>query len=101
MTPELETYFDNYNELFNSEGFKQLVQELSNNATQLADIQTVKDQEDLYFRKGQVAAFATVINLQGTIEAAREQAEAEEEESCRCIKYMTSVVLTDTSLKIW
>ena len=80
MTPELETYFDNYNELFNSEGFKQLVQELSNNATQLADIQTVKDQEDLFFRKGQVAAFATVINLQGTIEAAREQAETDQED---------------------
>ncbi len=46
MTPELETYFNNYNELFNHEGFKQLVSELSNNATQLADIQTVKDQED-------------------------------------------------------
>jgi hypothetical protein len=70
MTPELETYFNNYNELFNHEGFKQLVQELSNNATQLADIQTVKDQEDLFFRKGQV-----------------------------CIKYLISVVLTDTYLK--
>ena len=80
MTPELETYFDNYNELFNHEGFKQLVQELSSNATQLADIQTVKDQDDLYYRKGQVAAFATVINLQGTIEASREQAEAEYQE---------------------
>ena len=80
MNTELEAYFDNYNVLFGSEGFKQLVQELSSNATQLADIQTVKDQEDLYFRKGQVAAFATVINLQGTIEAAREQAEAEEQE---------------------
>jgi hypothetical protein len=56
MTPELETYFDNYNELFNSEGFKQLLQELSNNAQQLADIQTVKDVEELFFRKGQVAA---------------------------------------------
>jgi hypothetical protein len=80
MTPELETYFNNYNELFNHEGFKQLVSELSNNATQLADIQTVKDQEDLYFRKGQVAAFATVINLQATIETARDQAEAEAQE---------------------
>jgi len=80
MTPELETYFNNYNELFNSEGFKQLVQELSNNATQLADIQTVKDVEDLYYRKGQVAAFATVINLENTITAAREQAEAEDQE---------------------
>ena len=45
MTPELETYFDNYFELFNSEGFKQLLQELSTNAQQLADIQTVKDSE--------------------------------------------------------
>jgi hypothetical protein len=79
MNTELETYFDNYFELFNSEGFKQLLQELSTNATQLADIQTVKDVEDLFFRKGQVAAFATVINLQATIEAAREQAEVEEE----------------------
>lgn len=79
MTPELETYFDNYFELFNHEGFKQLVQELSTNAQQLADIQTVKDSEELFFRKGQVAALATVINLQATIEVAREQAEVEEE----------------------
>ena len=80
MTPELETYFNNYNELFNHEGFKQLVQELSTNAAQLADIQTVKNIEDLHYRKGQVAAFATIINLQNTITAAREQAEAEDEE---------------------
>ena len=79
MTPELETYFNNYNELFNHEGFKQLLQELSVNATQLADIQPVKDLEDLYYRKGQVAAFATIINLQSTIEAAREQSEVEAE----------------------
>jgi len=79
MTSELETYFDNYFELFNHEGFKQLIQELSTNAQQLADIQNVKDTEDLFFRKGQVAALATVINLQSTIEVAREQAVAEEE----------------------
>ena len=80
MTPELETYFDNYNELFNSEGFKQLIQELSTNAVALADIQTVKDSEELFFRKGQVAALASVINLENTISVAREQAEEEEEE---------------------
>lgn len=80
MNPELETYFDNYNELFNHKGFKQLLEEITNNATQLSDIQTVKDVEELYFRKGQVAAFATIINLQATIENAREQAEAEEQE---------------------
>lgn len=80
MSTELETYFDNYNELFNSEGFKQLLGELNNNVTQLVDIQTVKDTEQLFYRKGQVAAYATILNLQATIEAAREQAEAEEQE---------------------
>ena len=78
MKPELETYFNNYNELFNHEGFKQLIQELSNNATTLADIQTVKDTEDFLFRKGQVAALASVINLENTIAVSREQAEEEE-----------------------
>ena len=78
MKPELETYFNNYNELFNHEGFKQLIQELSNNATTLADIQTVKDTEDFLFRKGQVAALASVINLENTIKVSREQAEEEE-----------------------
>ena len=80
MNTELETYFDNYNELFNSEGFKQLVKELSDNALRLADIQSVKDAEDLHFRKGQVAALVSVINLPDTIAAAREQAETESEE---------------------
>ena len=80
MNPELETYFDNYNELFNHKGFKQLLEEITNNAKLLSDIQTVKDVEELYYRKGQVAAFATIINLQATIENAREQAEAEEQE---------------------
>jgi hypothetical protein len=75
-----ETYFNNYFDLFNHEGFKQLVTEISNNATQLSDIQSVKDAEELFFRKGQVAALATVINLQATIEAAREQVVAEEQE---------------------
>ena len=79
MKPELETYFNNYNELFNHEGFKQLIQELSNNAVTLADIQTVKDTEDFLFRKGQVAALASVINLENTIKVSREQAEEEEE----------------------
>jgi hypothetical protein len=80
MTPELETYFDNFNQLFNNEGFKQLLEEISVTTKQLSDVQTVKDVEELFFRKGQLAAFATIINLQATIEATREQAEAEEQE---------------------
>jgi hypothetical protein len=80
MTPELETYFDNFNQLFNNEGFKQLLEEISETSKQLSDVQTVKDVEELFFRKGQLAAFATIVNLQATIEATREQAEAEEQD---------------------
>ena len=80
MNSELETYFDNFNQLFNNEGFKQLLEEISETSKQLSDVQTVKDVEELFFRKGQLAAFATIVNLQATIEATREQAEAEEQE---------------------
>ena len=80
MTPQLERYFDNYNTLFNHEGFKQLIEELTNNAEQLVNIQSIKDQDELFYRKGQVAALATVINLEATITAARDQAEAEAQE---------------------
>ena len=75
MTPELETYYNNYNELFNHEGFKQLLKDVSNNVDRLSDVQAVKDLEDLFFRKGQIAAFTSIINLEGTIEAARDPVE--------------------------
>ena len=75
MTPELETYFNNYNELFNHSGFKQLLEELSNNIEKLSDLTSIKDVEELFFRKGQIAAFNAVINLEGTVSATREQAE--------------------------
>ena len=58
-----------------------LIEELTNNAEQLVNIQTIKDTDELFFRKGQVAALATVINLEATITvAARDQAEAEAQE---------------------
>ena len=77
MDKELEVYFRNYSDMFRSEGFKQLIGELSANATQLADIQTVKDADELHYRKGQVEALATVINLEATVNANRDQLEAE------------------------
>jgi len=80
MTPELETYFNNYNKLFNNEGFKQLLEELVDNSKDISDVRSVKDVEELFFRKGQIAAFATIITLEDSIIAAREQAEEEEED---------------------
>jgi hypothetical protein len=80
MTPELETHFNNYNQLFNNNGFKQLLEEISANVEQLSELRTIKDIEDLFFRKGQIVAFASIINLESVITAAREQAEEEVED---------------------
>ena len=80
MTPELETYYNNYNKLFNSLGFKQLLEELVDNSKDLADVRSVKDIEELFYRKGQIAAFASIITLEDIITAAREQAEEVEED---------------------
>jgi len=80
MKPELETYFNNYNALFNHSGFKQLLDELSNNIKTLSNVQNIKDLEELFFRKGQITAFSAVVNIQGTIDAAREQAEENKED---------------------
>ena len=80
MKPELETYFNNYNELFNHSAFKQLLDELSNNIKTLSNVQNIKDLEELFFRKGQITAFSAVVNIQGTIGAAREQAEESKED---------------------
>jgi|TARA_R110000772_G_C13245353_1_gene434052 hypothetical protein len=80
MTPELETYYNNYNQLFNSLGFKQLLEELVDNSKDLADVRSVKDIEELFYRKGQIAAFASIITLEDMITAAREQAEEVEED---------------------
>tara|TARA_B110000503_G_C7151127_1_gene415226 strand:- start:2265 stop:2510 length:246 start_codon:yes stop_codon:yes gene_type:complete len=80
MTPELETYYNNYNQLFNSLGFKQLLEELVDNSKELSDVRSVKDLEELFYRKGQIAAFASIITLEDMITAAREQAEEVEED---------------------
>ena len=80
MNKELETYVDNFNQLVNNEGCKQLLEVISVTTNQLSDVQTVKDVEELFFRKGQLAAYATILNLEASMQVTREQAEAEEQE---------------------
>ena len=80
MTPELETYFNNYFMLFRSEGWKQLISEFKTNAVQINSVETTTDLDNLHFRKGQLAILATLLNLETQIDNAHSQAEAETEE---------------------
>jgi len=61
---ELEEYYNNYFELFRTQGWKQLVEELQTNAVSINSVEATKDSDDLYFRKGQIAVLAYILNLE-------------------------------------
>jgi len=76
MTQELETYFNNYFAMFRSEGWKQLISDLQGNVAQINSVELTTDNDNLNFRKGQLAILATIFNLETQIDNAHEQAEA-------------------------
>lgn len=82
ISKELELYYRNMYRMFASDGWKQLQEDLQNNATVINSVELTKDNDDLRFRKGQLAVIASLLNLEAQIEAAEAQAteEAEEEE---------------------
>ena len=79
MTPETEKYFRDLNDMFRSEGWKILLGDIQAGATNVNSIEGTKDEQDLYFRKGQLAVMANILNLESQVAAAQEQAEAEQD----------------------
>jgi|TARA_B100000214_G_scaffold213417_1_gene155083 hypothetical protein len=77
---ELEVYFNNYFEMFRTQGWKQLVKEFSGNTTNINSVEQAKDEKDLFFRKGQLNIIATVLNLESQITASFENAENESDD---------------------
>lgn len=80
MDKELEKYYNNFFEMFRTEGWQQLLEEVENNIEQTNNLETTKDLEDLYFRRGQLAVFKSLTNLEQLMTAAQEQAESEANE---------------------
>jgi hypothetical protein len=76
---ELEQYYNTYRDLFASEGFKLLVEDLGNSSIGINSIENAKDTNDMHFRKGQMAVIAHIINLEAQIDAAEESQLTEEE----------------------
>jgi len=80
MTQELETYFNNYFAMFRSEGWKQLISDLNGNVGQINSVELTTDNDNLNFRKGQLAILATILNLETQITSGFEQAQEEQED---------------------
>jgi hypothetical protein len=75
---DTQDYFDNYFDLFASEGWKQFIEDMEDNRTLMSDLLTVKDANDLYYRKGQLETLNRIVNFQLAIETAYKEVTDEE-----------------------
>ena len=80
MTPETEKYFRDLNDMFRTEGWKILLGDIQASADTVNSIEGTRDEQDLFFRKGQLAVMNNILNLETQVSAAQEQAEESDAE---------------------
>ena len=80
MNQELQTYYDNYFNLFLQDGWRQLMEDFGANASQINSVEATKDSEDLQFRKGQLNVLAHLLNMENIISNNYDEACKPEEE---------------------
>ena len=73
IDPKLEVYYRNMRDMFRSEGWKQLLEDLNSNAAIINSVELTKDVEDLRFRKGQLSIIANLLNLEAQLDTAEQQ----------------------------
>jgi|TARA_R100000353_G_scaffold6416_1_gene8563 hypothetical protein len=64
---ETEEYYNKYFDLFTNDGWKQLIEELRQNALAINSVEATKDSDDLYIRKGQLNVLAYLLNFESTV----------------------------------
>ena len=77
---ELEKYYRSLEEMFRTDGWKNLLQDLQGSANTVNSVEACQDDKDLYFRKGQLVVMANLLNLEAQIETAKQQ-QAEQDDS--------------------
>lgn len=81
MTPETEKYFRDLNDMFRSEGWKILTDDMKASLLNVNSVEFAKDEQDLFFRKGQLAVMNNILNLETQVAAAQELAEQEDQDA--------------------
>lgn len=67
MDREDEKYYNDYFDLFRSDGWKQLIEELTQNAATINNVAVIKDAEDLFFRQGQLEVLVSLLKFEDSI----------------------------------
>ena len=76
---ELEKYYRSFEDMFRSDGWKNLMQDFKGSAETVNSVEACKDDKDLYFRKGQLVVMANMLNLEAQIETAKQQAQEQDD----------------------
>lgn len=63
-----EQYYNDLQDMFMTAGWKELMKELSANALQINSVEATKDNEDMFFRKGQLNILSFMLNLESTVD---------------------------------
>lgn len=78
---ELEKYYRSLEDMFRTDGWKNLLEDLQGSANTVNSVEACKDDKDLYFRKGQLVVMANLLNLEAQIETAKQQQAQEQDDS--------------------
>lgn len=72
-----EEYYNAMDTMFATDGWKLLTEELVENASHINSVEATKDENDLFFRKGQLNSLAFILNLESTLDHNRKEASNE------------------------
>jgi len=67
MDRDDEAYYNSYFDLFRTDGWKQLIGELTQNAATINNVTVVKDTQDLHFRQGQLEVLLYLLKFEDSI----------------------------------
>ena len=67
MDRDDEAYYNSYFDLFRTDGWKQLIGELTQNAATINNVAVIKDAEDLFFRQGQLEVLVYLLQFEDSI----------------------------------
>mgnify|MGYP003628200423 FL=1 len=68
MDKELEKYYSDLQEMFLTNGWKELIKELIDNSININSVKATIDNNNLYFRKGQLDTIDYILNLESTVD---------------------------------
>ena len=81
MTNEqLELYFRDVNELLRTRGWQTLLADLRLDAVNINSVESTKDVNELFFRKGQLNIIGALLNLEETTRIGQEESQRTEED---------------------